>query len=327
MKAAIYNRYGGANVIKLADIPVPEIKSGGVLVRLHASAVTAADSMIRQGVPRFGRLFLGLRGPKVTAMGTQFAGEVIKVGADVSKFAVGDRVFGETGLSFGAHAEYVFVDQDGLLAHIPENMSYEEAAPLCDGPLTDMNFLTNLAQLKPGQHILINGASGSLGTAAVQLAKGFGAEVTGVCSTRNAAFVKSLGADHVIDYNKEDFTKRTATYDVVYDTVGKSSFVAAKPALKPHGLYITPVLGLRVLGQMLIGNLFGGKKAKFSATGMLPVDQQRPLLQDLLARIANGDLKMVIDRRFNLDRVAEAHAYVDTGHKRGNVILEMDKAA
>ena len=327
MKAAIYNRYGAANVVKLADVPMPDIKPGDVLVRLHASAVTTADSMIRQGVPRFGRLFLGLRGPKVTAMGTQFAGEVIKVGTNVTQYAVGDRVFGETGLSFGAHAEFVSVAEDGLIAQMPEGMSYEEAAPLCDGPLTDMNFLVNLAKLKAGQHILINGASGSLGTAAVQLAKGLGAEVTGVCSTRNVAFVKSLGADHVIDYNKEDFTKRTATYDVIYDTVGKSSFAAARTALKRNGAFVTPVLSLRVLGQMLFGNCFRSKKVKFSATGMLPVDQQRPLLQDLLGRIANGDLKMVIDRRFSLDRVAEAHAYVDTGHKRGNVILKIGQAA
>jgi len=323
MKAAVYNHYGPAHVVKLADIPIPDIKADEVLVRLHASAVTAADSMIRQGVPRFGRLFLGLRAPKVTAMGTQFAGEVIEVGAGVTKYVVGDRVFGETGLTFGAHAEFVSVAQDGLLALIPEGMSYEEAAPLCDGPLTDMNFLSNLAQLKSGQHILINGASGSLGSAAVQLAKGFGAEVTGVCSTRNVAFVKSLGADHVIDYNKEDFTKRTSTYDVIYDTVGKSSFNAAKPALKRNGIYISPVLGVRLLLQMLVGNCFRRKKSKFSATGMLPLDQQRPLLQDLLVRIADGQLKMVIDRRFSLDRVAEAHAYVDTGHKRGNVILEI----
>ncbi|MEJ8562936.1 NAD(P)-dependent alcohol dehydrogenase [Yoonia sp. GPGPB17] len=326
MKAAIYNRYGAANVVKLVDVPTPEVKPTDILVRLNASAVTAADSMIRQGMPRFGRLFLGLRGPKVTAMGTQFAGEVIKVGVDATKYAVGDRVFGETGLNFGAHAEFVSIAEDGLIAPIPDGLSYEDAAALCDGPLTDMNFLVNLAQLQPGQHILINGASGSLGTAAVQLAKGFGAEVTGVCSTRNVAFVKSLGADHVIDYSKDDFTEHTAAYDVIYDTVGKSSFAAAKPALTSNGIYISPVLGLGLLGQMLFGNMFRSKKAKFSATGMLPITQQRPLLSDLLARIAKGDLKMIIDRRFSLDRVAEAHAYVDTGHKRGNVILEMGQA-
>ena len=326
MKAAIYQRYGAANVVKVTHVPTPEPKSGEILVRLHASAVTAADSMIRQGVPRFGRLFLGLRGPKVTAMGTQFAGDVIAVGDDVTKFSLGDRVFGETGLTFGAHAEFVCVDQSGLIALIPETMTYEEAAPLCDGPLTDMNFLRNLSDLQSGQHILINGAAGSLGTAAVQLAKGFGAEVTGVCSTRNVAFVKSLGADHVIDYNNTDFTAQTATYDVIYDTVGKSSFGAAKPALKPGGSYISPVLNLGLLGRMIFVNRFSRKKAKFSATGMMPVDQQLPLMRDLLTRIANGQLKMVIDRRFSLDRVAEAHAYVDTGHKRGNVILEMGQA-
>ncbi len=326
MKAAIYNAYGPANVVKLVNKPIPQPKSDEVLVRLRASAVTAADSMIRRGEPRFGRLFLGLRGPKVTAMGTQFAGEVIEIGNAVSSFAVGDRVFGETGLSFGAHAEYVCISQQGLIAHIPEAMTFEEAAPLCDGPLTDMNFLINLAGLKPGQHILINGAAGSLGTAAVQLAKGQGAKVTGVCSTRNVAFVKSLGADEVINYIKADFTKQLATYDIVYDTVGKSSFAASKHALKPQGIYISPVLAVNLLGRMMFGNLFSRKKAKFSATGMMPISQQMPLLRDLLDRITKGHLKMVIDRRFSLERIAEAHAFVDTGHKRGNVILEMGQA-
>ncbi|WP_375254793.1 NAD(P)-dependent alcohol dehydrogenase [Yoonia sp.] len=323
MKAAIYKGYGAANVVKLADVPIPQPKADQILVRLRASAVTAADSMIRQGVPRIGRLFLGLRGPKVTAMGTQFAGDVVETGADVTSFAQGDRVFGETGLNFGAHAEYVCVDQGGLVAHIPQSMRYEEAAPLCDGPLTDMNFLRNLAKLQPGQHILVNGAAGSLGTAAVQLAKGFGAEVTGVCSARNLAFVTSLGADHVIDYNTTDFSKNVGRYDVIYDTVGKSRFQHAKPALTPDGFYLSPVLSLRLLGRMMFGNCFSRKKAKFSATGMMPVNQQRPLMQDLLGRIAKGQLKMVIDRRFSLDSVAAAHAYVDTGHKRGNVILEI----
>ena len=323
MKAAIYTRYGAANVVTLAQRPVPSPQEGQILIRVHASSVTAADTMIREGTPRFGRLFLGLRGPKVTAMGTQFAGEVVETGAGVAKFAVGDRVFGETGLQFGAHAEYVCIDQSELIAPIPAGMTDIDAAALCDGPLTSMNFLSNLAELQPGQHILINGAAGSLGTAAVQLAKGIGAEVTAVCSTRNVAFVKSLGADHVVDYNRDDFTKARGRYDVIYDTVGKSSFQASKAALKPRGRYISPVLSLRLLGQMMRTNCFGRKKAMFSATGMLPVEKQRPLLEDLLDRIAKGDLKMVIDRRFPLDRVAEAHAYVDTGHKRGNVILDI----
>ena len=323
MKAAIYTRYGAANVVTLAQRPVPSPQEGQILIRVHASSVTAADTMIREGTPRFGRLFLGLRGPKVTAMGTQFAGEVVETGAGVAKFAVGDRVFGETGLQFGAHAEYVCIDQSELIAPIPAGMTDIDAAALCDGPLTSMNFLSNLAELQPGQHILINGAAGSLGTAAVQLAKGMGAEVTAVCSTRNVAFVKSLGADHVVDYNRDDFTKARGRYDVIYDTVGKSSFQASKAALKPRGRYISPVLSLRLLGQMMRTNCFGRKKAMFSATGMLPVEKQRPLLEDLLDRIAKGDLKMVIDRRFPLDRVAEAHAYVDTGHKRGNVILDI----
>ena len=326
MKIAVYHRYGPANVVKLADRPIPTPKAGEILVRVRASSVTAADTMIREGTPRFGRLFLGLRGPKNPAMGTQFAGEVIETGGEVTSFKTGDRVFGETGMNFGAHAEYVTVDAKGVIAPIPAGMTFEEAAALCDGPLTDMNFLRNLADLQPGQHILINGAAGSLGTAAVQLAKSFGAEVTGVCSTRNVAFVKSLGADHVIDYNREDFTKRTGTYDVIYDTVGKSSFKASRYALKPEGMYISPVLSLRLLGQMMFGNCWRKQQAKFSASGMLPVDQLMPLVKDMTDRVALGHLKMVIDRKFPLSRIGEAHAYVDTGHKRGNVIIEMDAA-
>ncbi|WP_320241101.1 NAD(P)-dependent alcohol dehydrogenase [Cognatiyoonia sp. IB215182] len=323
MKAAIYNRYGPADVVKLAEVPRPVPKPEQIFVAVRASAVTTADSMIRQGMPRWGRLFLGLRRPRTTAMGTQFAGEVIEVGADVKDFRIGDRVFGETGMAFGAHAEFISVNADEMVAHIPEGMSFEEAAPLCDGPLTDMNFLRNLADLKPGQHILINGAAGSLGSAAVQLAKSLGAEVTGVCSTRNVDFVRSLGADHVIDYTKDDFTKQPEMYDVIFDTVGKSDFRSSKPALKRGGAYVSPVLSLRLLGHMLWSGWFGSKKAKFSATGMLPVDKQKPLLRELLDRIAQGHLKMVIDKRFGLDQIVEAHAYVDTGHKRGNVILQV----
>jgi NADPH:quinone reductase-like Zn-dependent oxidoreductase len=259
-------------------------------------------------------------------MGTQFAGDVIGVDGDVQDFAIGDRVFGETGLSFGAHAQYVCVAANALIAKIPDGMSYEEAAPLCDGPLTDMNFLRNLADLKPGQHILINGAAGSLGSAAVQLAKGFGAQVTGVCSARNVDFVKLLGADHVIDYAVTDFTAQRNRYEVIYDTVGKSAFAKAKKALTKDGVYISPVLSVRLLGQMLATAFLGSKKAKFSATGMLPIAQQKPLIVDLLNRIAAGQLKMVIDRRYSLDQIADAHAYVDTGHKRGNVVLEMGQA-
>ncbi|MDX8350280.1 NAD(P)-dependent alcohol dehydrogenase [Cognatiyoonia sp. IB215446] len=323
MKAVIYNRYGPADVVKLVDVPRPVPKPGQIFVAVRASAVTTADSMIRQGMPRWGRLFLGLRRPRTTAMGTQFAGEVIEVGADVKGFRVGDRVFGETGMAFGAHAEFISINADEMVAHIPEGMSFEEAAPLCDGPLTDMNFLRNLADLKPGQHILINGAAGSLGSAAVQLAKSLGAEVTGVCSTRNVDFVRSLGADHIIDYIKEDFTRQREVYDVIFDTVGKSDFRSSKPALKRGGAYISPVLSFRLLGNMLWSDWFGSKKAKFSATGMMPVDQQKPLLRELLDRIAQGHLKMVIDKRFGLDQIVEAHAYVDTGHKRGNVILQV----
>lgn len=324
MKAIVATKYGGPEVLQVQEIEKPIPKPHEVLVKVFVASVTRADTMIRTGKPYIGRLIVGLTKPKHPVTGTGFAEVISQVGENVTKFKVGDKVFGETTTGFGTHAEYVAVNEDGVIARKPDFLTFQEAATLADGPLTSMNFLKNVAQLLPGQKILINGASGSLGTAAVQLAKQMGAEVTGVSSASNLNLVKSLGADHVIDYNKVDFTNLLAQYDIIYDTVGKSSFSKSKKALKPGGAYISPVLKMGTMLQMLKTSMIGNKKAKFSATGILKETQLRELLNELLAIMAKSDFKTIIDREYPLEQTAEAHAYISKGHKKGNVIVTVD---
>jgi NADPH:quinone reductase-like Zn-dependent oxidoreductase len=212
-----------------------------------------------------------------------------------------------------------------VLATLPNNMTYEEAAPVCDGALTSWNFLKDIGKIQSGQRVLINGASGSLGSAAVQIAHYFGAEVTGVCSTANLEMVKSLGADKVIDYTKEDFTKTGQTYDMIYDTVGKSSFSRCKGSLRENGVYLSPVLSLPLLFQMIWTSKVGNKKAKFSATGLRPPSELRVLLNELKEAIEAEKIKSVIDRSYPLEQTAEAHRYIDKGHKRGNVVITVEQ--
>ncbi|HPE56456.1 MAG TPA: NAD(P)-dependent alcohol dehydrogenase [Bacteroidales bacterium] len=324
MKAIVAIKYGGPEVLQFREIEKPIPKPHEVLVKVFVASVTRADTMIRTGKPYIGRLIVGLTKPKHPVTGTGFAGVISQVGENVTKFKVGDKVFGETTTGFGTHAGYVAVNEDGVIASKPDFLTFQEAATLADGPLTSMNFLKNVAQLLPGQKILINGASGSLGTAAVQLAKQMGAEVTGVSSESNLDLVESLGADHVIDYNKVDFTNLLAQYDIIYDTVGKSSFSKSKKALKPGGAYISPVLKMGTMLQMLKTSMIGNKKAKFSATGILKETQLRELLNELLAIMAKSDFKTIIDREYPLEQTAEAHAYISKGHKKGNVIVTVD---
>lgn len=321
MKAIVSTGYGAPDVLQLKEVvkPIPGVNE--VLIRVKAASVTAADGMMRKGTPYFGRLFIGLLKPKYPTPGTGFAGEIEAVGKDVKLYAVGDRVFGEVVFGPGTHAEYVCAPEDGVLALKPDNLTFEAAAPVCDGALTSMNFLKDVANIQSGQKVLINGASGSLGTAAVQLAKHFGAEVTGVCSTGNIELVKSLGADKVIDYTKEDFTKTGETYDIIYDTVGKSSFSSCKGSLTEKGVFVSPVLGMTLLLQMIRTSIAGSKKAKFSATGVRPVSELRVLLQEIKKLIEAGKLRSIIDRTYALEEIAEAHRYVDKGHKKGNVVI------
>ncbi len=327
MKAIVTTKYGSPDVLQLRDIEKPVPKDNEVLIKIHAATITTAETMMRTGYPLIGRLFMGLTKPKNVVSGTGFAGKIEAIGKNVKLFKIGDQVFGESLFHFGTHAEYVCIQEEGIIALKPENISYEEAAVVGDGHITSLNFLKKLARLQSGQRILINGASGSLGTAAIQLAKHFGAEITAVCSSRNLDLVKSLGADNVIDYTQDDFTndftKNGKTYDVIYDTVGKSTFTRCKNSLTKKGVYISPVLGLPLLFQMLKTSISGSRKAQFSATGTLPVSTIRTFLQEIKELMEAGQLRSVIDKRYSLEQVAEAHRYIETGHKTGNVVLSM----
>ena len=322
MKAIITTGYGSPEVFKLDLVAKPSPKSNEILVRIHASAVTKADTMMRTGKPYIGRLFLGISKPKHQIWGTGFAGVVVAIGSEVTNFKIGDNVFGENIASFGTYAQYVTIPEEGIVAHMPKCISFEEAAGMCDGGITSLNFLCNIGNIYPGQKVLINGASGSLGAAAIQIAKYYGAIVTAVCSTANIEMVNSLGADAVIDYTKTDFAQNKNSYDLIYDTVGSRSFAECKDALTENGCYASPVLDMPLLGDMVATSLFGNKKAKFSATGSLPTEEIKRLLGVLLEIIEAGLFKTPIDRRYKLEQVVEAHAYIDKGHKKGNVVLK-----
>lgn len=321
MKAIVATGYGSPEVFQLQNVNKPQPKDNEVLVEVHASSATTADSMMRTGTPYLGRLFTGISKPKHAIPGTGFAGIISAIGKDVTDFKVGDRVFGETTLGFSTNAEYVAVPENGVILHLPDFLSFYEATSICDGHLTSFNFLTEVSQVKPGQKVLINGAAGALGTAAIQIAKHLGAEVTGVCSTRNVGLVKSLGADHIIDYSKKDFTKTGEQYDVIFDTVGKSSYRKAKQALTETGQYISPVLQFPLLLQSMGTSNSKGKKAKFAATGLKKDHELREMLSNVLEVIKAGKLKTVIDRQYPLEKLAEAHTYISTGHKKGNVVI------
>lgn len=321
MKAMITTAYGSADVFKLKELPKPTAGPNELLIKIHASSVTKADTMMRTGKPYIGRLFTGLSKPKLKVWGCGFAGTVESVGSEQSKFKVGDKVFGESVSTMGAYAEYILVQEDGIVAPLPHHLSFEEAAGMCDGGITSLNFLLNLGKIQKGQKVLINGASGSLGTAAVQIAKYFGAEVTGVCSEKNLEMVKALGADHLINYAKKDFTQDSHAYDLIYDTVGMSSFSTAKNALKENGQYISPVLGATLLCDMIKTSISGKKKAKFSATGALPKKETMRLMKIMIEMIEEGKLNGIVDRCYSLEELPEAHQYVDQGHKKGNVVV------
>lgn len=315
------SRYGGPDVLKPISRPAPTPSAHQVLIRIRASAVSRADTMMRAGQPKFARLFLGLKRPRAGLSGTCFSGDIVALGDHVTGFDVGDAVFGEAGLQFGANASHICLAQNGSLLKKPDSVTYEEAATLCDGAMTSWHFLTRVAHLQPGERVLVLGGSGSLGTAAVQFAKALGASVTASTSARNVKLLRSLGADHVIDYRAEDPVTHGAPYDVVFDTLGISSFGAAKPALSKGGRYICPVLGLGLLRDMIVTGCFGSKKAKFAAAGLSKPEVHREELSEILALIDKKQFAPVMDRTYPLADLVEAHRYVETGRKRGNVVV------
>ena len=322
MKAIVYTKYGSPDVLHLEEVKKPAPKDNEVLIKVHATSVTAGDCNARGFVfipPGFGfmsRLVFGFRKPKQPILGVELSGEIVDIGKEVSLFKKGDHVFGIS-VKYGAYAEYICMAENASLAMKPANLTFAEAASIPFGANTALYFLRDMAKLQSGQKVLIIGASGATGVYAVQLAKYYGAEVTGVCSTRNLEMVRSIGADHAIDYTIEDFTQNGQMYDVILDMVpGNTSFARYKASLKPNGLYLAGAGGLEVFAQMAWTALTGGKKV---IAGVAP-DRVEDLvfLKELLEA---GKLKPVIDRRYPLEQTAEAHCYADTGRKKGSVII------
>ena len=321
MRAAVFTTYGGPDVVTVQERPKPTISDTQVLIRVRAVVVTAADGAARSGSPFVARLYFGLLAPKLSILGSDFAGEIEAVGASVTGFAVGDRVQGSTGSSLGAHVEYLAVEHDSRITAIPAKFSFSEAIAAFEGAMTALPFLRDAAELEPGQRILINGAAGSVGSAAVQIAHGLGAHVTAVCSGANDELVRSIGADDVIDYTRDDFTAAENSYDVIFDAVGKSSFGRTRRALTDHGIYLTtvPTPAIMVLRKTTANSK--GKRAGIAFAGLLSVAEAKQNLAEISALVVAGTLVPVIDREFPVAEIAEAHRLVDTGHKRGNVVV------
>lgn len=320
MHAAVNTIYGAPDVVRITRVPKPSPASNALLVRVHASTVNRTDIGFRTGTPRFVRLFSGLRRPTRTILGCEFSGVVEAVGIDVRSFHPGDGVIGFTGMDFGGHAEYLCISAIGAVAHQPVGLTHQAAAPTLEGAHYALNDL-RAAKLQKGQRILINGATGAIGSAAVQLAKHMGAHVTAVCDTARVELVRSLGADVVIDRHQLDFTSLGGTFDVVFDAVGKSSFGRCKPLLTRRGVYVSTELGHGYQNPFLalITPLFGGKKVLFPIPTLTQAD-----VVFITSLVGSGVFKPVIDRHFPLARIADAHRYVDGGEKTGNVVITMD---
>jgi NADPH:quinone reductase-like Zn-dependent oxidoreductase len=322
MKAVVYDRYGPPEVLRIADVERPVPREDEVLIKVHATTVNRLDVHTREANRKSGlavsvlsRMVSGLRGPRQPILGSEFAGEVEAAGAAVQEFAVGDRVFGNSGLRFGAHAEFMCMRESARIAHMPAGVSFGEAAPITDGALNALTCLT-AADLRKGRRILIYGASGAIGTAGVQLARHFDADVTAVCNTKNLELVKSLGADRVIDYTQEDFTKNGQTYHVIFDAVGKHSFKRSQGSLEPGGMYL-PTDGFENLVLALWTPRFGDKKVVFQ----IPPRQTKQDVLFLKQLVEAGKFRPVIDRTYALEDVVEATRYVETEQKTGNVVL------
>ena len=319
MKAIVYTEYGSPDVLQLKEVAKPVPNEHEVLIKIHATSVTSGDCRVRKAEPFAIRFFNGLLKPKkITILGNELAGEIEHIGKNVNLFRPGDQVFGQAGLSLGANAEYICLREDAALVLKPVNISFEEAATIPFGGNTALHFLRK-GNIRSSQKVLIYSASGSLGTAAVQLARNFGAEVTGICSTANVELVKSLGANKVIDYTKEDFTKNGLTYDIIFDTTGKSPFSGCVKSLKQKGIYLRAVhMSLSSIVRGLLTSLTSSKKV----IGGIATESKENLsfLKEL---IEAGKLKPVIDRIYPFEELAEAHRYVEKGHKRGNVAIRV----
>ncbi len=316
MRAAIVTGYGTPDKLRIVSRPVPQPKRHQVLIKIHAAAVSAADCAVLHGDPFIVKLIYGLQKPKHEVPGVEFAGQVHAVGDATTSFAVGDRVFGMH--PHGAQAEFLCMPENGVLAHLPDQLAYDAGVSLLDGATTAMTFLRQVANVQPGQRVLVNGASGAVGIFGVQIARHLGAHVTGVCSAANAAMVQHAGAGRVIDYTQGKLFGPNDAYDVIFDAVGKLSFSLCKPALAAKGVYLSTVPSMALMGDVLASALLGGKRAKFATAGLM---QSRQSIEALAKLAESGALHAVIDRRFSLNDIAHAYAYVETGHKKGSVII------
>jgi NADPH:quinone reductase-like Zn-dependent oxidoreductase len=324
MKAIVYTKYGPPDVLQLKEVAKPTPKDNEVLIKTHATTVTSGDWRTRSldmpvGFGLISRLVFGVSRPRQPILGTELAGEIESVGRDVNKFKVGDQVFAFSVAGMGCHAEYKCMPEDGAVVLKPANLTYDEAAAISFGGATALHFFRR-GNLQSGEKVLVNGASGGVGTAAVQIAKHFGADVTGVCSAANMEMVRSLGANHVIDYTKEDFTENGETYDVIVDTAGTAPFSRSKGSLKEKGRLLLVLGGLVDMLQIPWVSMTSSKKV---IAGPAP-----GRAEDLrfLAKLAEaGEFKPVIDRRYPFEQIAEAHRYVDTGRKKGNVVITLEQ--
>ncbi|SDK85243.1 NADPH:quinone reductase [Catalinimonas alkaloidigena] len=315
MKAVTYQTYGAPEVLQLAEVETPTPQDHEVLIRIHATTVTAGDWRMRKGDPFAIRLFSGLTAPKHPILGHELAGEVEATGKAVTRFKKGDWVFGSTGLQSGTYAEYITLPEDGTLALKPKHLTCEQAAAVPVGALTALHFLRK-AQIRRGANVLIHGASGAVGTAAVQLAKAYGATVTGVCSTANLELVRSLGADRVIDYTTTDFTTLPDAYDIIFSTVGKTSYTQCRHLLTDQGVYVASEAAPSDYFHMVWAPLVSRRKV---VAGVAKGRQEN--LRFIKQQLEAGTLRPAIDRRYALTQLAEAHRYVEQGHKKGNVVI------
>lgn len=317
MKAIVCTKYGSPEVLKLKQIEKPTPKSNEVLIKIHSTSINSGDVRIRKANPFIIRLIFGWKKPRKSILGVIVSGEIEAIGKNVTNYKVGDKVFGSTGMNFGTYAEYVAVSEDATLALIPSNLTYEEAAAIPFGATASLHFLRK-ATIKPGHHILIYGASGALGTAAIQLAKSFGTKVTAVCSTTNIDLVKRLGADNVIDYTQEEFTKRNTKYDIIYDTVNKSPFCDSYRSLKKRGKLLLASAGICRMLVAFILSAFGSRNI---IAGVVKETAQD--MNYIKSLIEAGKLTATIDKTYDLVDIRKAHKYVDKGHKKGNVIIRV----
>jgi NADPH:quinone reductase-like Zn-dependent oxidoreductase len=320
MKAIVYTKYGQPDELKLKEVAKPVPEDNEVLIKIHASTVTSADCMMRRGDTFLSRILLGFLKPKkkYQILGTEFSGSIETTGSKVKKFKPGDEVFAFRGFGTGCYAQYKCMNENESLSIKPGNIVFHEAASVVDGASTALFFLKEKANIQIGQKVLINGASGSIGTFAVQLAKYFGAEVTGVCGTKNIELIKSLGADKVVDYSKENFEETNDAYDIIFDTIGKSSFGRCKKSLKSRGKYVVTALSLKVIIQSFLTSLGSKKRVIFG----MSVNKTKAL-NFIRVLIEEGKLKTIIDRQFPLEDLPAAHEYVEKGHKRGNVVITL----